>query len=217
MAFPKVWAILAVFFTIPTTAAAQTAEIPEPPLLVVRTFNYFGVSPRDLLTARGQAESILRQAGIAISWLDCPVARGATDGPASCTQARGANDLMLRIGSGAQGRAARYVSMGFSLVKADDRQAPYLATVYGDLIASVARDAGIDGRELLGRAIAHEIGHLLLGTSQHASTGLMRAVWSSAELRRHHSAADWCFLATEAGSMRATLTSRQGATRQNTN
>jgi hypothetical protein len=65
----------------------------------------------------------------------------------------------------------------------------------------MARVGGVDGAILLARAIAHEIGHLLMGTTQHASNGLMRAVWSQAELRRK-AAADWEFSKAEAQAMR---------------
>jgi hypothetical protein len=34
----------------------------------------------------------------------------------------------------------------------------------------------------LGRALAHEVGHYLLGANVHTATGLMRAEWSPAEL-----------------------------------
>jgi hypothetical protein len=33
---------------------------------------------------------------------------------------------------------------------------------------------------ILGHAIAHEIGHVLLGSSEHSSSGLMRAQWNQA-------------------------------------
>jgi hypothetical protein len=36
---------------------------------------------------------------------------------------------------------------------------------------------------LLGHGIAHEIGHLLLGTQRHSSSGLMQAHWDARELR----------------------------------
>src|SRR5439155_23282002 len=97
--------------------------------------------------------------------------------------------------------------LGFSLVNAADGSAPYLATVYADLTADVARRAGVDSRELLGRAMAHEIGHLLLGTNEHAATGLMRAAWSRAELRRDHTP-DWQFLPGEVEQMRAAIAKR---------
>lgn len=36
--------------------------------------------------------------------------------------------------------------------------------------------------QILGHGMAHEIGHLLLGSHSHASTGIMRARWSSTDL-----------------------------------
>jgi hypothetical protein len=38
--------------------------------------------------------------------------------------------------------------------------------------------------ELLGCVVAHELGHLLLGTASHSSTGLMSAVWQDPELQQ---------------------------------
>jgi hypothetical protein len=56
---------------------------------------------------------------------------------------------------------------------------------------------------LLGYAIAHEIGHLLLGTTDHTRVGLMRGRWT------HESGADkpaqWVFSSAQAISMRNTL------------
>ena len=79
-----------------------------------------------------------------------------------------------------------------------------VATVYVDRVNAVAYVGGVDSAILLARAIAHEIGHLLMGTTQHASNGLMRAVWSQAELRRQM-AADWQFSKAEAQAMRRAL------------
>src|SRR5204863_2560862 len=114
-----------------------------------RTFNYAGVPAGDLQKAKAQAESILQQAGIEVSWLDCTVVHsGPNDASPRCQQPLGATDLMLRIGS-AKDSGKHYVSLGFSLVNAADGSAPYLATVYADLTADVARRAGVDSRELL--------------------------------------------------------------------
>ena len=64
-----------------------------------------------------------------------------------------------------------------------------LATVFIDRTRRVAADLGLDHRVLLGRAIAHELGHLLLATPTHGSAGLMREVWSRSELLGAHAAA----------------------------
>ena len=97
--------------------------------------------------------------------------------------------------------------MGFSLVGNPDA-APYLATVFVDRVESVARGAGIDERRVLGLAIAHEIGHVLLNSNTHASSGLMRADWSRNELRRNDSTA-WRFLETEAAHVHSSALGRQ--------
>ena len=44
--------------------------------------------------------------------------------------------------------------------------------------------------------IAHEIGHLLLGTTRHARYGVMRALWLTTELRRDQPL-DWMFSGRE--------------------
>ena len=96
--------------------------------------------------------------------------------------------------------------MGFSLVNSRNGVA-HLSTVYSDQVASVSRRAGVDARVVLGRAIAHEIGHLLLDSNQHAKAGLMREIWSQSELRRNNPA-DWSFQDEEARIMRAAVSSR---------
>ena len=68
----------------------------------------------------------------------------------------------------------------------------------------------MDDGELLGRAMAHEIGHMLIGTSAHARFGLMRAVWASGELRRGMPL-DWVFSAKEGAELRRRLDARTSA------
>jgi hypothetical protein len=205
-----------------TAAAADPVSDGAMGRVTVRTFNYYGISSQDLGKAREQAAGILRSAGIVVSWLDCSVAKGATTTePDVCRQPIGP-DLMLRISNSGGSDARNYLSMGFSLVNAMDGQAPYLATVYTDRVNSIARRSRLDLAELLGRAIAHEIGHLLLGTNEHASRGLMRATWSQAEMH-HHNAMDWQFRPDEVVVMHAALanrlstaaTSHDGSARQN--
>ncbi len=211
MDFTRVGAGAAVLLVIWTPLAAETVRPPERPTVVARTFNYAGVLDGDLRKAQARAEDILREAGIEVAWLDCwLVDREPAGASPRCREPLGATDLMLRIGSAKPDNATHYVSMGFSLVNAVDGRAPYLATVYADLVNNVARGAGVDAGELLGRTMAHEIGHLLLATNQHAATGLMRAAWSRSELR-HHDAADWQFLSGEADTMRTAIATRTAA------
>jgi hypothetical protein len=77
-----------------------------------------------------------------------------------------------------------------------------LATVYVDRVERLARGSQGDLGTLLGRAMAHEIGHLLLGRSAHAVHGLMRPRWTRAEVTRN-ARADWGFESQELRAMRA--------------
>jgi len=92
--------------------------------------------------------------------------------------------------------------MGYSVLAWTASHAS-LATVYVDRVSSVARKAGVDIRPLFARAIAHEIGHLLLNTDRHSDTGMTRARWSHAELRRE--CTRLAFIDEEGTRMRALL------------
>jgi hypothetical protein len=85
-----------------------------------------------------------------------------------------------------------------------------LGTIYTDACA-LAAQAGVDEGELLGRAIAHEIGHMLIGTSEHSRVGLMRAVWVTNELRRGQPS-DWVFSGREGAELRQRLEARTSPT-----
>ena len=61
---------------------------------------------------------------------------------------------------------------------------------------------------LLGNAIAHELGHLLLATTSHGPVGLMRALWSEDEVRRSQSK-DWRFAPAEIAVIRRRAEARR--------
>jgi hypothetical protein len=100
------------------------------------------------------------------------------------------------------------LQLGYSLVNTQAGEGK-LATMFVDRVEWLAKQAGTDPAMLLGFAITHEIGHLLLGTNAHASSGLMRAVWSRRELQ-HSRVGDWIFRSTEAWRMRSALLTREG-------
>ncbi len=182
--------------------AAASAEAVSPASLSIRVFNNDGVPADDLLAARSYVNAIFSDAGVNLSWMDCWHRDGEpVNAPAECRQPPGAHELTLRLQATNHSDGERFVSMGFSLVNLEEG-APFLATVFVDLVGSISRRAAVDFRLLLGRAIAHEIGHLLLNSSRHPDRGLMRADWSRAELRRNNPA-DWRFLEDEIPAIRS--------------
>jgi hypothetical protein len=56
--------------------------------------------------------------------------------------------------------------------------------VFYDRVAELHANWNVALADILGNVIAHELGHLLLGSNSHASMGIMRAHWQGEELRR---------------------------------
>ena len=176
--------------------------------IVIRSYNNAGVPAADLAAAKVHTESVLQQAGLNIVWVDCWAGgrhRPADEAP-RCQEPVG-GDVVLRLQETRATDRSKFVSMGFSLVKTAGAT-PFLSTVYVDRAASVARVASTDPRRVLGLAIAHEIGHVLLNSNTHSSAGLMRADWSRNELRRKDEAG-WNFTEEEAADARASAKERQ--------
>jgi hypothetical protein len=91
-----------------------------------------------------------------------------------------------------------------------DVTAGSVATVYVDRVRTLATAGGVDAGTLMGRAIAHEIGHLLLGAA-HSRSGVMRPVWS-APVVRVAGARAWTFSDREAARLRKNLSDRFDST-----
>ena len=110
---------------------------------------------------------------------------------------------MLRLVDRAHTQGERIVALGESMLDREQRGG-VLMTIDMVPVRAVAQQASTAISTLLGRAVAHEIGHLLLGSAEHPRLGLMRALWSRDELRGLKPA-HWGFSAREAAQMRQTL------------
>jgi hypothetical protein len=119
------------------------------------------------------AQATFAAASVQIVWKICALV--ACDTPLSATE------LVVRLVQ-LSDRAGDH-HLGDALIDPDKRTG-VLATVYVNRTMRLARELEIDHDKLLGRAIAHEIGHLLLATNTHAASGLMREIWSRDELQR---------------------------------
>ena len=176
-------------------------------MITIRIYNYAAVPPEQLTAARATADRIFQDAGVSLAWIDCRVS--SREVGAACTEPLGDGEFVLRLRETPDAPAPGRVTLGSSLI---DLQAGggVLITVDPRLVAEVANQAGADVSVVLGRAIAHEVGHLLIGTSSHSRTGLMRALWSQRELRGNRPG-DWRFSPEEAGLMHRGLLARTRA------
>jgi hypothetical protein len=170
--------------------------------LTIRVYDMAQVDPRERADAIKQANEILADAGVMVDWRDC--GRRADGEPAGCEVHRGRADLVIRVMHGGLDSDTEMAhALGFSVVEANTG-AGALATVFVNRVEPVARRAGADRATLLGRTIAHEVGHLLLGTNEHSEEGLMRELWTDVELARNRRQ-DWVFAPEDRQRLRAIL------------
>ena len=172
--------------------------------LAIRIYDGASVDAATRRAAMRTAADIVAGSGVSAAWHDC------AGGGASrrCDLARGPHDLMIRILTRAAGDAAPHpgslvgrteaspsrVVLGFAVLEPAS-SAGVLATIYMDRVRETARHLGLSTSVLLGRVIAHEVGHLL-GSAGHTDRGVMREVWTDAQLARDRPD-DWRFTPSE--------------------
>jgi hypothetical protein len=183
------------------TPAAADPE-PTPARVALRVYNVYGLSQSDVEIAHTAVREVFKIAGVETTWRDCP---GTTDDP--CREVLGANEIAVRLIHSPQGRAASAddLTLGVSLVHSE--LGGSYASVFPDRVETIAERFGPDRILLLGRAIAHEVGHLLLGLTAHAPTGLMRARWSERPMQAS-APGDWIFSSGEARRLREATVGR---------
>jgi hypothetical protein len=178
------------------TAASAPARADAPSAtIIVRVYETLSV------TSHVKAESfVVASAALApvvrVVWKDCSVLRS---NPACEAPPRG--DFILRLVQSPprQSQRHRESPLGDTFVDMLTRQA-VLATVYVDRVERVSTAARFDPGTLLGYAVAHEIGHLLLASTSHSTTGLMRPIWRDDELQERNPK-HWRLTSVDAAAM----------------
>ena len=180
--------------------------------LVVRTYEAFRVAPSDWNSAVDGASQILADAGIQIEWVHCSsyIAGKPDSGPARCTLPYSRNEVALRLVGQPMPGPAEQTLLGDSMLDRSVRSGT-LATIYLGPVERLAREARVTAGTVMARAMAHELGHLLLGTNTHSARGLMRPVWTAEELTRNEPR-DWSIPRDEGQKMRLAL-ARRGESR----
>jgi len=151
--------------------------------ITLRMYNY-GVSRGLLSRAEGEATAILQQAGIEAAWVDCPLTEAEWENYPACQNAPSPTDFSVKILTTA--KADRFSSHHEALGQALEcprGQMGCSAYVFYRNVTALARDGDAGEYQLLGHALAHEIGHLLLGPNSHSATGIMRGNWNHQDLQ----------------------------------
>jgi len=154
---------------------ASTARAVEAPVqhITVIVRDFAGIPDATLRGAETQAEGILGTAGVPIAWVEQPAYdTSRTPRPTELVVDVLPADVTRRnLDPGALGYAVPPQSGPFG---------SYAGILYGRVQQVSA--TGTSASVVLGYAIAHELGHLLLGPGRHALSGVMKANWAHADL-----------------------------------
>ena len=168
--------VVAVFALLPALRAAEPVD------LTVRLYDTASIPASDLAAAQSIASGIFTTAGVRLSWIDCASATP----PALCADVPEPSNVIVRIV--AQDSPIKD-ALGASAIDAASHKGT-LATLFAVNIRAMAARTNSSLARLLGRAMAHEIDHVLLGSTRHSDAGLMRAHWYDDELV-NEKASDW--------------------------
>ena len=145
----------------------------------VRVNNYTQASNAVLASAEREAGRIFGEAGLTLVWLTCPPSHSSAVQQDPCHEAPQATDIILRILAAPTRNEFQDTVFGFAV-------RPLFASVYYDRVVrrAIRDDAEFEVHFILGCVMAHEIGHLLIGSNGHSSSGVMQASWERKQIRQ---------------------------------
>jgi hypothetical protein len=142
------------------------------PQLTVQMYAVSPVSPEVLDLAAPEAARILRALPVGLNWVNC----SAPSHPEVCDTSSLPTDLRVRLVPKALASASRN-TLGMAMWSDTGSS----AVLFYDRALSI-RGPGPFLPQILGRALAHEVVHLLLGTTSHGDRGLMKQEWTAKDL-----------------------------------
>jgi hypothetical protein len=184
--------------------------------LTIRLYNLANAPVKSINQASAIASQMLAQAGVDVTWEagppDSPEGR-LTDmsacGTVNATDTR--EYLVMSVVKGVS--AAVYPgALGYALPCA--QKCPHVRTFYDrteKLALGLSVGPGVG--TLLGAVMAHEIGHVLLGSTEHSARGVMKARWGPTEFQEL-ACKDRRFASTDAARLQAGASVRLGNRRQ---
>ena len=163
------------------------------PTVTIHVRNYARVDQQTLAQAELVASGIFRKAGVEARWIDMvlPTENSTIDSSTHSTFTVG--DVQLAICPDFMAKRFNLPedAMGLAPGTGPNRGAIYVfdgkvsALTWSIVAANSRREVSwfITKGQVLGHAIAHELGHLLLNQEGHSPLGIMRGEWGYAEMR----------------------------------
>lgn len=151
----------------------------------VHIYNYSAYSTEMLDRAEQETARIFERIGIAAIWVVCPPSSLEGVRTEACALPDAPTRLTLRLFSNSMASRARLSgdAFGYALLPANEGFG-LVANVFADRVRELPNGGECAG-VTLGRVIAHELGHLLLGRNGHSAAGIMHTPWRSEDLELH--------------------------------
>lgn len=167
--FPVTW----------TLAYGQAAANLE---MTIHVYDYAGIDPGVLAEAEAFAARILHEAGLRTQWSNCRFSPAGTAMSKCAASTGGVTHLYIRLLPEEMARklAAATTILGMS-VPTSRGAFPVDAYVFAERVGVFAEQDLCPLPPVLGTAITHEVGHLLLAGNAHTVTGIMSAHLGSKE------------------------------------
>ncbi len=149
------------------------------PPITVAIYDDVHLPPQILAAAQDEAMRVYQKAGVVISWAVCKSSNLNAIADLRCQDPPSATHLNLRIIPHASKSGDGIFGVAF--LSAEGTGA------YGDVsynsVEKLDRDWHVGLARVLGHVMAHELGHLLLGSNAHSREGIMCPSWHAGELR----------------------------------
>jgi len=167
--------------------------------------DYAAVSAEVLANAEDRAAMIFRQAGVELTWVTRARQMGDPKNQPLSEDTLDQIDYVLRMLPHSRAKL-KDNALGEALTCAPSAAACF-ANVFYNRVQQRTNAEKISLAQVLGHAMAHEVGHLLLGSNSHSSRGIMRAIWSAADIQRM-TKGDLLFTSEEVGVLRSNAFAR---------
>jgi hypothetical protein len=159
--------------------SARSREAKDRPVVRVGVYNCAKTGQSELRQAESQSAAIFAMAGVQIVWAEYsakpPAVWSPSDNPAPDFSVR----ILYASATTRAWRTSGVDVMGESIIPqgVEGPVAGGIANVFYDRVKEVVSASGPFSAEVLGEAIAHELGHLMLGP-QHSRHGIMKILWT---------------------------------------
>ena len=149
------------------------------PQITISVYDNARIPEQLLAGAIEHASRIFLKAGLQTQWLDCSIGVIGVQRAPDCEAPFGPTHLALRIvrGSWMDGDA----TFGVAFLSGEGKGV--YCNVFYSSVEKFHTDWHISIPPILGHVMAHELGHLLLGTHAHSQIGIMLPEWHGSELR----------------------------------